>query len=94
MRASFYFQSSIWFSKIQKNRFKDEAIILDDLQLFYWKYSLIIQDAVQGFHLENSQATLHPFNVYYRNTNENLESQSLLLFQIIGNIVCQLSIAF
>ena len=37
----------------------------------------INQDAVQGFHWENSQATLHPFVVYYRNTNQSRESQSL-----------------
>ena len=51
-----------------------EAIILLD---FAENYSFIIQDAVQGFHWENSHATLHLFVVYYRYTNGNLESQSL-----------------
>ena len=28
-----------------------------------------MQDAVQGFHWENSQATLHPFVAYFRSSN-------------------------
>ena len=53
---------------------QNKAIILLD---FAKNYLFINQDAVQGFHWENSQATLHPFVVYYRNTNESRESQSL-----------------
>lgn len=30
-------------------------------------YSYIVQDKIQGFHWENSQYTLHPFVLYYRN---------------------------
>ena len=71
-----------FISKAQSNflRYKketvseNEAVILLD---FAENYSFIIQDAVQGFHWQNPQATLHPFVVYYRNTNGNLESQSL-----------------
>ena len=33
---------------------------------FAQKYSLVIQDAVQGFHWNNDQATIHPFVVYYK----------------------------
>ncbi len=33
---------------------------------FAENYSFVCQDAVQGFHWETSQATLHPFVVYYR----------------------------
>ena len=33
---------------------------------FVEDYSFIIQHAIQGFYLQNSQATLHPFVVYYR----------------------------
>ena len=32
---------------------------------FAENYSFIVQDAVQGHHWDNSQATLHPFAVYY-----------------------------
>ena len=30
-------------------------------------YSFIVQDAVQGFHWNSSQATIHPFVIYYVN---------------------------
>ena len=53
---------------------QDEAITLLD---FAENYLVIIQDAVQGFQWEKSQAILHPFVVYYSNTNGNLDSQSL-----------------
>ena len=33
---------------------------------FAENYSFIIQDAVQGFYWQNSQATFHPFAVNYR----------------------------
>ena len=73
-----------FISKAQSNFLKykketvsqNEAIILLD---FAENYSFIIQDAVQRFHWENWQATLRPFLVYYRNTNGNLESQSLFV---------------
>ena len=49
-----------------------ELIILMD---FAENYSFIVQDAVQGFHWENSQATLHPFVIYYKD-NEELKNIS------------------
>jgi hypothetical protein len=39
-----------------------ECILLGD---FAENYSFIVQDAAQGFHWENSQATLHPFVTYH-----------------------------
>ena len=44
-----------------------EFIILMD---FSENYSFIVQDAVQGFHWENSQVAVHPFVVYYRENEE------------------------
>ena len=35
------------------------------LQIFRKNYSFVLQDAAQGFHWNNSQATLHPFIAYY-----------------------------
>ena len=43
------------------------AIILMD---FAENYSFVVQDAVQGDHWNNSQATLHPFAVYYTEGQE------------------------
>ena len=33
---------------------------------FLENYSFVVQDSIKGFYLENSQATLHPFVVYYK----------------------------
>ena len=41
----------------------DECIVLLD---FAETYTYVVQDAVQGFHWNNSQATLHPFVAYYK----------------------------
>ena len=46
----------------------ENAIVLLD---FAENYSFICQDAVQGFHWETAQATLHPFAIYYRPTAED-----------------------
>ena len=37
---------------------------------FSEKYSFILQDAAQGFHWNNSQATLHPFVAYFVDREE------------------------
>lgn len=44
-----------------------EFIVIGD---YSENYSFIIQDAIQGCHWSNSQATIHPFVVYYRNTDQ------------------------
>ncbi|MCH2405823.1 MAG: hypothetical protein MK200_06480 [Nitrosopumilus sp.] len=46
---------------LKENLSSDEAIILLD---FAENFSFVVQDAVQGFHWNNDQATLHPFSVY------------------------------
>jgi hypothetical protein len=43
------------------------VVILMD---FAENYSFVVQDAVQGQHWNNSQATLHPFTVYYKDEGE------------------------
>ena len=45
---------------LKENIPNNTAIILLD---FAENYSFVIQDAVQGHHWDNSQATLHPFSV-------------------------------
>ena len=37
---------------------------------FSENYSFVLQDAAQGFHWNNSQATLHPFVAYYLDSGE------------------------
>jgi len=54
--------------KEQKENLKvGEVLILGD---FYENYSFLIQDAIQGFHWNNDQATLHPFVSYFRRASD------------------------
>ena len=41
-----------------------------DRGLFRKKYSFFLQDSAQGYHWNNSQATLHPFAAYFREDGE------------------------
>ena len=54
----------------KENLSENELIILLD---FAENYSFAVQDAVQGFHWENSQATLYPFVAYFRSSNGDLK---------------------
>lgn len=45
---------------------------------FSENYSFIIQNSAQGYHWNNSQATIHPFEVYYRKENK-LENLSFII---------------
>lgn len=61
---SFICQQQSHFYKITKEGLKvNEFLVLCD---FAENYSFAIQDEVQGFHWNNSQATIHPFVAYYR----------------------------
>ncbi|CAH0556044.1 unnamed protein product [Brassicogethes aeneus] len=44
-----------------------EVIVLLD---FAENYSFVCQDAIQGFHWDTTQATLHPFVIYFRSKNQ------------------------
>ena len=57
-------QQASFLADLKANLKEGEVIIMGD---FSENYSFIIQDAVQGYHWNNDQATLHPFVVYYTN---------------------------
>lgn len=57
---------SAFLTSCKENLADDSIIILLD---FAENYSFIVQDAVQGFHWNNSQATIHPFVMYYKEDN-------------------------
>jgi len=54
---------STYLRQLKESLVPGTAIVLLD---FAENYSFVCQDAVQGFHWETSQATLHPFVIYYR----------------------------
>ena len=59
-QASFYASRKV---ALKKGEF---LVTLD----FSENYSFVLQDATQGFHWNNSQATLHPFIAYYLESGE------------------------
>ena len=58
---------------------EDECIILLYFaENYYFLVQYYIQDdAAQGFHWNNSQATIHPFVTYFRNETEKFEVKSV-----------------
>ena len=52
-----------YLSKLKDELKDNESIVLLD---FTETYSFVAQDVEQSFHWNNSQATLHPFVVYYK----------------------------
>ena len=53
---------SNFFKKQRDTLNRDECILVLD---FAENYSFVTQDCAQGFHWNNSQATIHPFVLYY-----------------------------
>lgn len=65
------------FMKIKKEELKEnECIVVCD---FSENYAFVLQNAAQGFHWNNNQATVHPFAIYYRNNYGNIQVKSLVI---------------
>lgn len=60
-------QQAAFFSHCKESLKPGELLIQAD---FSENYSFILQDAAQSYHWNNSQATIHPFVVYYRHSGE------------------------
>ena len=58
----------------KENLCENELIVLLD---FAENYSFVVQDAVQGFYWETSQATLHLSVAYFRSSNGGLKHTSI-----------------
>ena len=58
----------------EKLNFGKSVIMLD----FAENYSFLVQDAAQGFHWNNAQATIHPFVIYYADGSGKLAHKSYL----------------
>lgn len=59
-------QQSYFLSNLKENLDNNQCVVLCD---FAENYSFVLQDAVQGYHWNNSQATIHPFVVYYKSSH-------------------------
>ena len=60
-------QQSSFYNESKSSLKPGEILVTAD---FSENYAFVLQDAVQGFHWNNSQATIHPFVVYYRDTEK------------------------
>ena len=59
-------QQSKFFDEIKSSLKPGEVVVCAD---FSENYAFVLQDAAQGFHWNNAQATLHPFVIYYRESD-------------------------
>lgn len=59
-------QQSNYLKYLKENLTSSECIIICD---FSENLSFVVQDAVQGFHWANSQCTIHPFAIYYKDSD-------------------------
>lgn len=53
-----------------KQRISTDRTTIQTCLDFAENYSFVAQDAVQGFHWKNSQATIHPFVAYFKQLGE------------------------
>jgi len=60
-------QQSSFQTQLKDKLLPGEFLVIAD---FSENYSFVLQDAAQGFHWNNSQATIHPFVAYYRDSDE------------------------
>lgn len=55
----------------------NEAVVICD---FSENFSFVVQDAVQGYHWNQEQCTIHPFVIYYReNEGGDVKEQSFVV---------------
>ena len=64
-----------FFKQLRKNLEFGECVIVLD---FAENYSFLVQDAAQGFHWKHSQATIHPFVIYYVNGSGQITHKSFV----------------
>ena len=67
-----------YFSNLQNNLKEGEFLVTLD---FSQNYTFKIQDAIQSHYWVNSQATIHPYVVYYKQGKEIIPQ----CFVIVGN---------
>ena len=60
-------QQASYYSNSKSGLAPREMLVTVD---FSENYSFVLQDAAQGFHWNNSQATIHPFAAYFKNKGE------------------------
>ena len=62
-------QQALFYRKCKSTLASGDILVTAD---FSENYSFVLQDAAQGFHWNNSQATIHPFVAYYKDEEDKL----------------------
>ena len=65
-----------FFNELKENLQQNQCIVL---LYFAENYSFIVRDAIQGHHWNNSQATLRPFVIYFKNEKNKLHCRNLCI---------------
>ena len=68
-------QQSQYFEECKQSLKPGEIVVCAD---FSENYAFVIQDASQGFHWNNSQCTIHPFVIYFKESS-NLSHRSYVI---------------
>jgi hypothetical protein len=64
---------AVYLKNVKNELTCNEVVVLGD---FAENYQFVVQDEIQSFHWNKTQATLHPIVVYYK-TNEELKHESI-----------------
>ncbi|KYM99353.1 hypothetical protein ALC62_01883 [Cyphomyrmex costatus] len=76
LRHSYIVKKQNEFLNSKKENLKsNECIAIVD---FSENYSFVVQNAIQGIHWNNDQATVHPTAIYYKNEQNELKMKSLV----------------
>lgn len=69
-------QQNTYIKEVKTLLRKTDILVLMD---FSENYGFVVQDAVQGYHWTNEQATIHPFAIYYRNQMDEIKNESFVV---------------
>lgn len=69
-------QQSMFLNHSKENLQANEYIVILD---FSENYSFVIQDEIQGWHWANSQCTIHPYVIYFKDNENVLQYCSLIM---------------
>lgn len=78
-------QQSFFFSETKSSLEENEAVVTCD---FAENYSFVLQDEAQGFHWNNSMATVHPFVIYFKERNQETGKQELVNWSFVFISYC------
>ena len=75
---------SEYFKRKKASLTTDECVIVLD---FAENYAFIVQDAAQSFHWNNSEATIHPFAMYYKDKDTGLTHDTNLVYTFLKRLL-------